>query len=684
MDPKINPQYKQNYPFRKKKSDFHFNAKLRDYFMLFSFFCIFLPTGMLLGLETNYVFGQIENNLINETDKNNSSISFSNFTSPSHSDRIPFVSNKSNENSSAPQANQSSIELSSDSSSQSGGRSSSKANGDFNGDGFDDLAIGVALEDVDIAGGSLLNAGAVNVIYGSSNGLNATSPIPNQFWTQDNVSGISEFRDRFGESLSSGDFNRDGFDDLAIGVTLEDVQTVHGGPTIEDAGAVNVIYGSSNGLNATSPIPNQFWTQNKVGGFPGTSEFFGTSLASGDFNGDALDDLAIGVPDEDVVRAGLTRDNAGAINVIYGSSNGLSATSTRPSQFWTQDTADVDDYSDEDDKFGEFLTSGDFNHDAIDDLAIGVPDEDFAPGPNAGSNLTNDGIMQVIYGSAEGLSATLVREDQRWSQSFTDIEDFAEQYDGFGSALATGDFNGDAIDDLAIGVSGESVNTSGGTIVRAGAVNVIHGSSMGLSATSPIPNQFWTQATAGVDELPDEGDLFGLSLASGDFNNDSMDDLVIGVPDESVNTGSHIIVHSYGAVNVIYGSSAGLSTDALSPGDGRAAQLWTQNSTNVDDVPEDEDFFGRYLKTGDFNGDAVDDLVIGAHGEGNYVSGVLVNDAGAINVIYGSVGIAIGSGGLSATVPLGGIGRDDQFWTQDTEDVEDHLEFNDYFGRPVA
>jgi hypothetical protein len=42
--------------------------------------------------------------------------------------------------------------------------------------------------------------------------------------------------------LVAGDFNRDGKDDLAIGVPLEDLGN------IRDAGAVNVIYGSDNGL----------------------------------------------------------------------------------------------------------------------------------------------------------------------------------------------------------------------------------------------------------------------------------------------------------------------------------------------------------------------------------------------------------------------------------------------------
>ena len=70
---------------------------------------------------------------------------------------------------------------------------------DFNGDGKDDLAIGVPGEDV----GSTINGGAVQVLYGSSKGLSGTSPIANQFWTQDstNVNDVAEEFDHFGWPL---------------------------------------------------------------------------------------------------------------------------------------------------------------------------------------------------------------------------------------------------------------------------------------------------------------------------------------------------------------------------------------------------------------------------------------------------------------------------------------------------
>lgn len=111
--------------------------------------------------------------------------------------------------------------------------------GDFNGDGKDDLAIGATGEDV----GSKVNAGSVNVVYGSNSGLTAAN---NQIWHQDSagVEGVAETGDLFGSSLSVGDFNKDGFDDLAIGAQGEDIGS------ISAAGSVQILFGSATGLVA--------------------------------------------------------------------------------------------------------------------------------------------------------------------------------------------------------------------------------------------------------------------------------------------------------------------------------------------------------------------------------------------------------------------------------------------------
>jgi len=380
---------------------------------------------------------------------------------------------------------------------------SATVHGDFNNDGFEDLAIGVPGEDI----GAQKNAGAVNVIYGSATGLRATtagSTPANQFLSQNtpNIVGPAETGDKFGSSLAVGDFNNDGFEDLAIGAPGEAIGTV------KNAGAVNVIYGSATGLRATaagSTPASRWWVQQFEGvkdNFE-AGDNFGSSLIAGDFNNDGFEDLAIGVSGEDIG----TQKNAGAVSVIYGSATGLRATaagSTPTNQFWSQDTANIMGPAEAGDNFGSSLAVGDFNNDGFEDLAIGVPGE-------AIGTVKNAGAVNVIYGSATGLRATAAGStpaSRWWVQQFSGVMDDVEAGDNFGSSLAVGDFNNDGFEDLAIGVPGEDI----GAQKNAGAVNAIYGSATGLRATaagSTPANQFWSQNTANMLGGTEAGDNFG-------------------------------------------------------------------------------------------------------------------------------------------------------------------------------
>ncbi|NEO67375.1 MAG: hypothetical protein F6J98_46305 [Moorea sp. SIO4G2] len=109
-----------------------------------------------------------------------------------------------------------------------------------------------------------------------------------------------------------GDFNNDGYDDLAVGSPYEDINS------ITDGGSVNIIYGSVFGLTTTG---NQFWSQDvsRVNDIAEEYDNFGASLGVQDFNGDGYDDLAIGVPGEDL--GGIL--DSGATQILYGSVSGL-------------------------------------------------------------------------------------------------------------------------------------------------------------------------------------------------------------------------------------------------------------------------------------------------------------------------------------------------------------------------
>ena len=114
----------------------------------------------------------------------------------------------------------------------------------------------------------------------------------------------------------------------------------------ELVGAVNVLYGSPTGLVATG---NQLWSQDSAGvmGVAEAGDAFGFDLAAANFGNDPAADLAVGVPTEDLI--GSSKVNVGSVNVLYGSSTGVTSTGN---QSWTQDSAGIIGIAEVGDRFG--------------------------------------------------------------------------------------------------------------------------------------------------------------------------------------------------------------------------------------------------------------------------------------------------------------------------------------------
>ncbi|MBN1295299.1 FG-GAP repeat protein, partial [bacterium] len=251
----------------------------------------------------------------------------------------------------------------------------------FNGDTYSDLAVGVPFEDY----AGITDAGIVNLFYSDMTGLTTDG---NQYFSQDSdgIEDTCETDDQFGLTLESGDFNGDGFADLAIGIPREDVGSAG------DAGAVHIIYGSAGGL--ANVIPSWFLTMDilDVEAVSQPYDFFGAGLAAGDFNGDGFDDLAIGSPNKEV----STFECAGVVFVVNGSPTGLDP---MEASAWSQDTPNIDGAAEPDDTFGQALAAGDINGDGFIDLVVGVPGE-------AIGWVSHAGCFHVIYGSGTGLTSS--------------------------------------------------------------------------------------------------------------------------------------------------------------------------------------------------------------------------------------------------------------------------------------
>ena len=317
--------------------------------------------------------------------------------------------------------------------------------GDFDGDGYADAAIGAPGEDI----ASAVDAGVVHVVYGASAGLVSAN---NSSFSQANaIPGSAETDDRFGSAIAVGDFDDDGYDDIAIGAPGEDINGKI------DAGNISVLYGSSAGIGTTRS--KTFSQAGKVKGRPEGDDFFGSALAAGDFDGDGRDDLAIGVPGEDL-SAG---DDAGSINVLYGSTNGLRKSGNRS----FSQKGSVNGSPQAGDRFGAALAAGDFDKNRRDDLAIGVPGEDVGGRNNAG-------LVNVLYGTRNGLSA---ENDYSFSQRGK-IAGNPEAHDLLGSSVQAVDLDGDGFDDLVAGAPGEDLNDA----ADAGFANIVYGSRSGLRA----------------------------------------------------------------------------------------------------------------------------------------------------------------------------------------------------------
>ncbi len=250
------------------------------------------------------------------------------------------------------------------------------------------------------------------------------------------------------------------------------------------------MYDPATGRFQSKPIPGTVWPMGVA--FDPAGRLWWADVGTGGEGGAGRfttwgpDALAVGV--RETIGSGPDEFQGGAA-LLYGACRaGLAAGGN---QLWTEDSPGVEGDPEDRGYFGDVVAAGDFDGDGAQDLAIGVPQKSAG---DFGFELS--GEVHVFYGLRGSVLSAM--RDEVWHQDRTGVLDEAEWEDQFGSSLATGDFDGDGFDDLAIGVPAESLGEAPDPIVPgAGAVAVLYGSASGLTA---VGNQLWSQDSSGILE----------------------------------------------------------------------------------------------------------------------------------------------------------------------------------------
>ena len=240
-----------------------------------------------------------------------------------------------------------------------------------------------------------------------------------------------------GFSVETGDLNGDGVADIVIGAPQSEGIL----PSISRSGWVYVVFGGRSlpaEVDLAAHADVSFWAGKGAG-----DNRLGQALACADFNGDGIEDLAIGAPEG--ASQPFHRIFSGSVYIVFGKAS-------------LKGTVDLSKEADvtlvgaeEGDRAGFALANGDVNGDGLADLIIG------APGAYGFQNQTpGAGETYLIFGRARfprGIDLS-----KHWNSRIFGIDGSEFRIsltqdlpDGSGSAVAAGDVNGDGVDDVIVG-----------------------------------------------------------------------------------------------------------------------------------------------------------------------------------------------------------------------------------------
>ncbi|MEU0397132.1 FG-GAP-like repeat-containing protein [Streptomyces sp. NPDC006208] len=411
---------------------------------------------------------------------------------------------------------------------------------DFNGDGYSDVAFPAPSGTV----GGKAQAGYVAVMYGSSTGLKTSTK---QVFHQDSagIPGVAEAGDAYGSSVTTGDLDGDGYADLVVGASGEDVGT------ISNSGSLAVVWGGAKGLSgsgsATLAVGDEAhdrlgWTV-RAGDFDadgaidvvGVENYLNLRVLSGPFGRDGSSRSTASITDmEDMRLLDLAAGdiNGDGVTDLVAVVNSLDEYDWRHIRYWTgtktglTGPASVKRANGFRLEGGERLDVGDVNNDGIDDIVVGRALDGYDS--DLGIPTANGGMITYVPGSNNGPVGTRAKV---FNQDSAGIPGVAENNDAFGEFIQVADINGDGYADVSVGVPGEDFDGRN----QAGAVVTLRGTAAGLTGTGA---RSYSQNTAGVPGTAENNDGFGAAGKLVDTNGDGRAELVVGAPGENADAGS--------------------------------------------------------------------------------------------------------------------------------------------------